>query len=63
MGPKADPNQVVYLTLRVTGGEAPSGAAIAPKLGALGLVCTRPVAIIFFASSPNVQFALAQRSL
>lgn len=38
MGPRPDQNDVVYLTLRVTGGEIPGGASIAPKLGPLGVV-------------------------
>eukprot|EP00834_Sanchytrium_tribonematis_P006554 NODE_493_length_6829_cov_0.943248.p3 type:complete len:166 gc:universal NODE_493_length_6829_cov_0.943248:6097-5600(-) len=37
MPPKFDPNEVVYVNLRVTGGEVPGGSALAPKIGPLGL--------------------------
>jgi ribosomal protein L11 len=38
MPPKGDPNEVVQITLRVTGGEVPGGSSLAPKIGPLGLV-------------------------
>lgn len=37
MGPKFDPNEIVTVTLRVTGGEVPGGSSLAPKIGPLGL--------------------------
>jgi large subunit ribosomal protein L12e len=37
MPPKFDPNEVVYLYVRATGGEAPNVSALAPKLGPMGL--------------------------
>ncbi|KAL7751544.1 hypothetical protein RI367_003008 [Sorochytrium milnesiophthora] len=37
MPPKADPNEVKIITLRVTGGEVAGGSALAPKIGPLGL--------------------------
>ena len=37
MPPKVDPTQVVEITLRVTGGEAPPSAVLAPRTGPLGL--------------------------
>jgi len=38
MPPKFDPNEVTTITLRTFGGEAASPAALAPKIGPLGLV-------------------------
>ena len=37
MPPKFDPNEVSYVVLRTTGGEAGAMSALAPKLGPLGL--------------------------
>ena len=37
MPPKFDPNEIIYVNLRVTGGEVPGGSALAPKIGPLGL--------------------------
>jgi len=37
MGPKFDPTAVYEIMVRVTGGEAPGGSALAPKIGPLGL--------------------------
>jgi large subunit ribosomal protein L12e len=37
MPPKFDPNTISYVTLRVTGGEGAATAALAPKIGPLGL--------------------------
>lgn len=37
MPPKFDPNEITYITLRCFGGEAASPAALAPKIGPLGL--------------------------
>ena len=37
MPPKFDPNEVIFVNLRVTGGEVPGGSALAPKIGPLGL--------------------------
>lgn len=37
MAPKIDPNEVRYLTVRCVAGEQPNSAALAPKLGPLGL--------------------------
>jgi|EP01046_Picozoa_sp_COSAG06_P038661 large subunit ribosomal protein L12e len=37
MPPKFDPNEVTYLYVRATGGEAPNVSALAPKLGPMGL--------------------------
>ncbi|KAI8927629.1 ribosomal protein L11 [Entophlyctis helioformis] len=37
MPPKVDPNQVVYVVIRSTGGEVPGGSVLAPKLGPLGV--------------------------
>jgi large subunit ribosomal protein L12e len=38
MPPKFDPTAVHEVTLRVTGGEGAPAAALAPKIGPLGLV-------------------------
>ena len=38
MPPKFDPNAVYEVILRVTGGEGAATAALAPKIGPLGLV-------------------------
>ena len=37
MPPKIDPNEVVILHVRCTGGEVPGGAVLAPKCGPLGI--------------------------
>ncbi|KAI5451119.1 60S ribosomal protein L12 [Naganishia albida] len=37
MAPKIDPNEVKIIFLRATGGEVGSSAALAPKIGPLGL--------------------------
>jgi len=37
MAPKFDPAAVYEILVRVTGGEVPGGAALAPKIGPLGL--------------------------
>jgi large subunit ribosomal protein L12e len=37
MAPKFDPSAIVTLYVRCTGGEAPGGATLAPKVGPLGL--------------------------
>jgi len=37
MPPKLDPNAIVIVNLRVTGGEVPGGSSLAPKIGPLGL--------------------------
>ncbi|CAF4839906.1 unnamed protein product, partial [Rotaria socialis] len=37
MGPKFDPTAVYEIMVRVTGGEAPGGSSLAPKIGPLGL--------------------------
>lgn len=37
MPPKADPNAVVEIFLRVTGGEVGAASSLAPKIGPLGL--------------------------
>ncbi|KAI9023280.1 60S ribosomal protein L12 [Hyaloraphidium curvatum] len=37
MPPKADANEIKTVMLRTTGGEAPGGSALAPKIGPLGL--------------------------
>merc|ERR1712147_145776 len=37
MPPKLDPTEVKFIYCRVTGGEAPGGSALAPKIGPLGL--------------------------
>lgn len=39
MPPKFDPTAVHEVILRVTGGEGAATAALAPKIGPLGLVC------------------------
>jgi large subunit ribosomal protein L12e len=38
MPPKADPNEIKYLTIKVFGGEGGPASTLAPKLGPLGLV-------------------------
>ena len=38
MPPKFDPTAIHEVTLRVTGGEGAATAALAPKIGPLGLV-------------------------
>jgi large subunit ribosomal protein L12e len=40
MPPKLDPTAVHEVILRVTGGEGAATAALAPKIGPLGLVST-----------------------
>lgn len=37
MAPKFDPNQVIEIYLRVTGGEIGAASSLAPKIGPLGL--------------------------
>lgn len=37
MPPKFDPSQLVTIIIRCTGGEAPAGASLAPRLGPLGV--------------------------
>ena len=37
MPPKADPNEVRYITIKVFGGEGGPASTLAPKLGPLGL--------------------------
>ncbi|KCV70003.1 60S ribosomal protein L12 [Fonticula alba] len=37
MPPKFDPTAITIVNLRVTGGEVPGGATLAPKIGPLGL--------------------------
>lgn len=41
MPPKQDPNAITYLYVRCTGGEAPGGSTLAPRLGPLGLNAKR----------------------
>jgi large subunit ribosomal protein L12e len=38
MPPKFDPSAITEVTIRVTGGEGAATAALAPKIGPLGLV-------------------------
>lgn len=37
MPPKFDPTQIAIIIIRCTGGEAPAGASLAPRLGPLGV--------------------------
>ena len=46
MPPKFDPNAIYEVILRVTGGEGAATAALAPKIGPLGLVSKKKPIII-----------------
>lgn len=55
MPPKFDPTAVSYVCLRAIGGEVGATAALAPKIGPLGLVSLRSLLLLaFFSLSETV---------
>ena len=52
---------VFLVMVRVTGGEAPGGSALAPKIGPLGLVCHSMRKI--FSGIPHVSISSLQKKL